>query len=127
MQCLVLCLLQLPPGGILADAMGLGKTVQAMLLMAGTAPHTAAGPKAGAHAAFRAAAQRLQLWLGGSLVLVPKILLGQWVDELLLKCGADPRMVVCEFTGGQGARSHLALAAQGPGQPKGWRAKLDVR
>jgi hypothetical protein len=73
---MVLCLLQLPPGGILADAMGLGKTVQAMLLMAGTAPHAAAGPDAGTHTAFKAAAKRLRLLPGGSLVLVPKILLG---------------------------------------------------
>jgi hypothetical protein len=110
---LVLCLLQLPPGGILADAMGLGKTVQAILLMAGTAPHAAAAANAAADRACRAAAQRLKLRPGGSLVLVPKILLGQWVDELLLKCGADPRMVVCEFTGvGRGGSQKRAAGCE---------------
>jgi hypothetical protein len=92
----VIWLLQLPPGGILADTMGLGKTVQAILLITGCMR----GPSPAMDRAA-AAAQQLGLELGGSLILVPEGLLGQWVGELLLKCGGDPRMVVCEFTGGR--------------------------
>ncbi|KAF6255625.1 SNF2 family N-terminal domain-containing protein [Scenedesmus sp. NREL 46B-D3] len=109
---------ELPPGGILADAMGLGKTVQALLLIVGRAsraPTTTSAP-----ATAGEAEQQLRLRPGGSLILVPKVLLGQWVDELLLKCGADPCMAVCEFTGTtkHGKGSKCVEYGGGATQPK---------
>jgi SNF2 family DNA or RNA helicase len=79
--------------------MGLGKTVQAILLMMGTASHARVPDPAIAGGGATAAAAA-GLHPGGSLIVVPKILLGQWVAELLHKCG-NLKMVICEFTGEQ--------------------------
>ncbi|KAF6255624.1 hypothetical protein COO60DRAFT_1462088 [Scenedesmus sp. NREL 46B-D3] len=97
---------QLPPGGILADGMGLGKTVQAIML-------TVAGP-AQAPTKTAALAKKLKLWPGGSLILVPKVLLGQLQAWRFSARFARP-LWVCAGSAGGAHAEHQDNNAAGAG------------
>ncbi|KAK7243060.1 hypothetical protein RIF29_37844 [Crotalaria pallida] len=99
---------QLARGGILADAMGLGKTVMTIALIlsnpgkgcdAEIANDNDVTSKRNVNTSYRAN--------GGTLIVCPMALLGQWKDELETHSEADSISVFIHYGGGRTSNPHL--------------------